>query len=345
MHYQRGNFGITDWVYDTAVKLCKDKAEYQIIIQFLEKQQQHGSFTSYYQEQIAELYAAIGDTDAQRKTLEKNLQYGADYWRLAQYWFEQGDEKKGLEIIKTGLEKGEGNKTELYEALQQHYQKHNDYSRIFELLERKVAEQKGNYPHSLKRDSTYQCLWDYCATQHDYQGQQCLLEMRLRGNDVDLEFYQEAEKTLQVTDWQTFEPRIINNLQKRIQDQRQTTFGLFPHIKTRELEILAEIYHYKNDVARLFETVKNQIDLLRKYEARLMPQYPTDYLEQYRKKINSLIKARGRENYQAAVPYAQAIKHIYTKIWHKSDEWAQYINNLRQEHKTLRALQEEFARL
>ena len=62
-------------------------------------------------------------------------------------------------------------------------------------------------------------------------------------------------------------------------------------------------------------------------------------------KIDQLIAARGRKNYQAAVPYAKTVKKLYTDILHKPDGWTQYISNLRQKNKTLRAFQEEFARL
>jgi uncharacterized Zn finger protein len=344
-YYLRGNFGITDWVYDTAVNLCKEKAEYLIIINALEQAMYRGSFTSHYQTEIAELYRAIGDADAERKILEAHLEYGMDYWRLAEYWFEQGNDEKAWEIVHKGLERGQGRKTELYEALQKRYQEQQDYARIFELLQRKLEKQELD-SRSLKHDSTYQCLWDYYVQQNDYQGQKHLLEMRLTNNEIDLDFYKQAEKTLTSTDWQSFESQITNTLKKCIQERQQTRYGLYySPFTASEVTILAEIYHYKNDVDMLFDTIKNNIELLRKYESLLMPHYTLEYLEQYRDKIDRLIAARGRENYKAAVPYAKTIKQIYTNILHKPDEWTQYIDNLRQKNKTLRALQEEFARL
>lgn len=41
----------------------------------------------------------------------------------------------------------------------------------------------------------------------------------------------------------------------------------------------------------------------------------------------------------------KAIKQCYTKILKKPEQWTKYITNLRQEHKKLRAFQEEFAHL
>jgi uncharacterized Zn finger protein len=348
-YYHSGNFGITDWVYDTAVGLCNEKSDYKIVIKSLERHMKGNSFTSYYQELIADLYAAIGDTEAQRKTLEANLQYGMDYWRLAEYWFEEGNKEKAWEVVHKGLEKGEGRKIELYEVLQKHYQKRKEYEKIFELLQRKIEHNELDHGHSFKLDSTYQCLWNRYNKQNDYEGMCKLLEMRLHNNDIDLEFYKEAEKALNENDWQSFEADIIKNLQTRIQEQQQKRkqhgFYFSPLYPSSETSILAEIYHYKKDSDRLFKIVKSNIDLLRKYESLLMPHYTNEYLEQYRKKIDQLIAARGRKHYQAAVPYAKTVKKLYTEILHKPDGWTQYITNLRQKNKTLRAFQEEFARL
>lgn len=348
IYYEKGNFGITDWVYDTVLGLCTEKSDYMIVIDFLERRLTHTSFRSYYQKQLAYLYEAIGDTDAQRSTLEKHLQYGMDYWHLAQYWFGQGNEEQALEVIKEGVEKGEGRKTELYEALQKHYQQQNDYARIVELLEQKIVNHALDNQGNLRHDSAYQCLWEYYTSQHDYQGQKNLLEMCLDSKDIDLEFYKQAEEILTVSDWQEFAPKIIRTLNDRIQQEPSQSYYIrFPYIAMTKsvVKTLAEIYAYTRNTPMLYETVKNNIKLLSEYESQLLPEYATDYIQQYRHHIDRLIAARGREKYKAAVPYAKTIKHIYANILKTPDEWTRYITNLRQVHKTLRAFQQEFAGL
>ena len=66
-----------------------DKSDYQILTESLEVHIKKASFKSYYQNLLADLYNAIGDQTSRLKTLERNLQYGSDYWRLAEYWIEQ----------------------------------------------------------------------------------------------------------------------------------------------------------------------------------------------------------------------------------------------------------------
>ena len=348
-YYCSGNFGITDWVYETVMGLCKEKSDYKIVIKALEGHIKRTSFSSYYQKQISDLYAAIGNSAAQRKTLEANLQYGMDYWRLAKYWFEQDDREKAWRVVQKGLEKGEGSKIELYQALQKHYQKRKEYEKIFQLLQRKIKHNELEHGYCFNLDSTYQYLWKRYKKQNDYKGLYKLLQMRLSNDDIDLTFYKEAEKALNKKDWQRFEDDIIKNLKTRIQKQpqkqKQQGGYFFPIDPSSEISILAKIYHYKKESGKLFEVIKGDIDLLQKYESLLMPLYTNEYLDQYRKMINELIAARGRANYQEAVPYAKTVKKIYTEILTKPDEWRAYITDLRHQNKRLRAFQEEFAHL
>lgn len=348
-YYHRGNFGITDWVYDTVMGLCTEKPDYQVVIESLERRlERETGFPSFYQGLLASLYAQIGDADAQRTVLEKNLQYGMDYWRLAEYWFEQGNKKKALDVIHTGLEKGEGRKAELYEALQKHYRKHKQYDQIRELLERKIERSELDHgPRRINLDTTYECLWNHYTKENNYERCLELLDLRVSNNAVDLEFYKEAEKILTPSDWEAVEPKIIKHLQDRIAEHRQQRqkqgWGL-PY-KSDEIIALAEIYHYKEDMDNLFGTVKEHLDLLEKYEALLLPHYPVEYLEHYQSKIDRLIAARGRNNYREAALYAKVVKRIYADVLEKPDDWAQYLSNLRGKHKNLRAFQQEFAKL
>jgi hypothetical protein len=306
-------------------------------------------FPSFYQGLLANLYAQIGDTEAQRAVLEKNLTYGADYWRLARFWFEQDDEKQGWEVVYEGLQKGEGRKTELYEALQQHYQQHADYERILELLKRKLERNDLDHgPRRIHLDGTYQCLWHHYSEENNYDRLLELLDMRVSNNAVDLEFYTEAKRVLTEEHWQAVEPRVLQHLHDRIaehhEERRKKGWEHTPYT-SHELTALAEIYHYKQDVEHLFETVKDNLDLLQKYEAMLLPHHPVEYLESYQAKIERLIVERGRNNYRAAASYANVVKLIYTDHLKQSDDWTAYITNIRAKYKTLRALQQEFAKL
>ena len=350
VYYNQGNSGITDWIYDTVIGLCMQKSDYQIVIDSLEERlEEETAEPSFYQGLLSNLYAQIGDSDAQRAILEKQLKYGTDYWRLAQFWFQQGDDEQGWEVVHDGLQDGEGRKTELYEALQNHYLGHADYDRILELLKRKL--ERGDLDHGPRRihlDGTYQCLWLHYSGENNYDKLLELLDMRVSNNAVDLEFYTEAKRVLTDEHWQAVEPRVIQHLRDRIaehhEERRKKGWENTPYT-SHELTALSEIYHYKEDADNLFETVKDSFDLLQKYESLLLPQHPEEFLERYKAKVDRLIAERGRSSYRAAASHAAIVKHIYTQHVQRPDDWSAYITDIRETYKTLRALQQEFAKL
>ncbi|MCI5130668.1 MAG: hypothetical protein D3904_03915 [Candidatus Electrothrix sp. EH2] len=335
-YYLSGNNGLTDFLYDSASELCSEQAHYQIMIDRLKN-----SRSSYDQNLLAGWYAKIGDTDAQRRTLESKLEYGMDYWRLAQYWFEQGDPEKGINVVLDGIAQGKGRKRELYTALQEYYQKENDYDSIFKMLQQKLEKDELD-ERKLKDDGTYQCLWSHYSGTENYGQQKELLNLCLSGNKVDLDLYKQAEKTLNKDDRSDFSAQLIENLQdeiKREQKTRNWNYGLF--YRENALSILAEIYQYTADVDALFETVKGNFQLMERYESLLLPEYPAEYLETYKRHIDRLIEARGRKKYQEAVPYVKKVQEIYTKVLKNAAGWQDYITRLRSANKKLRALQEE----
>lgn len=347
-YYIWGNCGLVDWIYDTVMSLCSEKSDYELVIEKLEQKVDKASYKSYYQNQIADLYQKIGDSEAQLKILEGHLEYGMDYWRLAQYWFKHENKKKAWEIVHDGLEKGTGRKTELYEALQSHYQKQKDYEGIKVLLKQKIERNDLDDHRNVRRDSTYQCLWKHFDKQGDYEGKKGLLELCLNDKDLDLQFYKNAEDTLSLQDWQQFEPEIITTLKERLKKEGpRIGYAISPYfgMNAGAIDTLAEIYAYKKEPSLLFEIVRSSLRLMKKYESQLIDRYADTYLHRYQQEINRLIKACGRDNYKAAVPYARTIKRIYTEIVKTPDEWRKYITRLRTEHKRLRAFQEEIAHL
>ena len=343
-YYTRGNCGITDAIYYSVEQLCSEKSDFQIVIDKLEAHFEKASYKSYYQDLLADLYKTIGDHKSQLKTLERNLQYGMDYWRLAQYWTEHRNKEKALQIVQEGLKKGEGRRTELYLYMQERYKKQNDYEQIFNLLKRKIQNNDLDNHRRLKTDATYRCLWQHSTSKNDYEGQVKLLKLRLNNKNIDLDLYKDAKKILNKADWSEFENRILTQLRDAIKSEHSTLPWSWSYT-SEEKTTLAEIYEYKNDIENLLKVIKDEHSLMVKYEKKLLPLFPQDYLDHYRLMIDKLIKARGRDNYKTAVTYARVVKRIYQNILKTPEKWKLYIHNLRSHNKNLRAMQEEFAGL
>ncbi|GBD96070.1 MAG TPA: hypothetical protein ENG83_15045 [Nitrospirae bacterium] len=338
-YYTWGNSGMTDAIYETVEELCSDKSDYQVVIDKLEPLSRgKGHHTSYYKDLLADLYEMTGDEETKLKTLERDLEYGMDYWRLAEHWIDKGDSSKALEIVKDGIKKGEGRKDELYAYLLQHYEKQNDYGQILHLLKMKIEENGQAYFRGLNNDKIYQSLKKHYKSRNDYEGQADLLEMRLNCKDADLDLYKEAGKTLKKEDRDVFEKKMLDQL-RNAKGGKRSYRGWAGNYGDEGL--LAEIYNYKKDMKNLYDTVKNNFELLVKYEKQLAPLYPDSYLKTYRRKIKELVEYRGRENYITAAAYAKSVKKIYRTILKQPEEWDTYISMLRGANKTLRALQEE----
>ena len=332
-YYILGNCGVVDAVYDTVMELSSEDADYQVVI---DKLKPRAAGESYYQQQLASLYEIMGDDAALLRTLEQNLKYGMGYWRLAQYWLDKGDKEKALETVRTGVQHGEGRKTELYQHLEQHYLQQNDYEKLSDLLDMKITGRDLDH-HALNEDSMYRALWHHYESQVDYQGLSRLLRMRLKGGWVNLGLYRDAEKTLKENDWAAFEKEMLAHLRRTEKDKR----GSWGPQTGGPAAILAEIYNYKGDLENLLALARNHHDLLVKYEQKLIPSHPEVYLKAYCLTVERLIQQRGRESYRTAARYLKTVKEIHKTVLKQPQEWDSYFTRLKAGNKQLRALQEE----
>ena len=343
-YYLEGNCGIVDAIYDAAEVMCVEESDYRIVIQKLEDNLPRSSFQSYYKSMLADLYAQIGDTDSQLAVLERGLEYGTDYWLLASYWIERGEKEKILKIVKQGLDRAKGRKTELYKYMQNRLQTQGDIDGIFQLLEIKMEDRNLDSPGNVEDDSAYQHLLAHYNATHDYRGKVNLLELRFSHGEASLSLHKAAESILNPTDSTKFQKRIIQQLKKTVQESQPAGPGLARNV-TSQTQILAEIYAYEDDRDNLANVISEDINLLARYESTLLAHKPDIYLKQYANAVNRLIEQRGRENYRRAVGYLKKIKYIHQTVLNTPHEWEKHIENLRENNKTLRALQEELGRL
>ena len=214
-HYERDNCRIGDIIYKTAHDLLSDRSDYQIIIDCMERIAESPSRPSQNHVLLAHLYKEIGDDGARLMVLESSLRDVMDYWRLAQYWIEKDQNDKALEVMKEGIEKGEGNKEKLYLYMQAHYEARGDYDAILKLLELKIQRSQYSY-YGLENDETYKYLMNHYKSTDNYKGEVELLNLRLASDSrIDFRFYKEARDMLQGSDWSNFEKLFVDRIKKR----------------------------------------------------------------------------------------------------------------------------------
>jgi uncharacterized Zn finger protein len=109
--------------------------------------------------------------------------------------------------------------------------------------------------------------------------------------------------------------------------------------------ILIEIAMDEEDVPRALELLPrlqrwyggdHELRVARAAEA----DYPQAALDIYRRRVEMLIDARGRGNYQAAASLLVRVRDLYRRQ-DDHDTWLKYITHLRQEYRRLPALQDE----
>jgi uncharacterized Zn finger protein len=72
-------------------------------------------------------------------------------------------------------------------------------------------------------------------------------------------------------------------------------------------------------------------------------QYPRNAIQIYITVAQRLIQQQGRENYATAARYLARARDLYRRLGEET-AWSDLIGAIRQQHKRLRALQEELAR-
>lgn len=113
--------------------------------------------------------------------------------------------------------------------------------------------------------------------------------------------------------------------------------------KARHHWLLTEIHLHEGEVAAALasvEKVHGGALAIRVAEAA-EADYPEKALALYLKETHKLIEARGRENYQQAARYLVRVRDLHERL---GRDWKGYLAGLKDEHRRLRAFQEELSR-
>jgi uncharacterized Zn finger protein len=138
----------------------------------------------------------------------------------------------------------------------------------------------------------------------------------------------------------------LRDLAKELGRWEQVRRQLLTELEDKQAwSILIEIALDEEDVPRALELLPRlQRWYAGDYELRVARAAETDYpkaaLDIYRRRVEGLINARGRGNYQSAASLLVRIRDLYRRQG-DHDTWPKYIAHLRQEYKRLPALQDE----
>ncbi|MEK7809545.1 MAG: SWIM zinc finger family protein [Chloroflexota bacterium] len=144
----------------------------------------------------------------------------------------------------------------------------------------------------------------------------------------------------------------IKSVSPKVRDWKQLHDELFAELeKRKDFELLTRLCLLEKDLNAAWEAC-NKIERPmygRMYvyaDARLgvakasEKDYPERAIEIYTKEAQALINQQGRENYKAAANYLKRIRDLFSDLNQKG-EWEKFISNLREQHRSKPALQDE----
>lgn len=125
---------------------------------------------------------------------------------------------------------------------------------------------------------------------------------------------------------------------------------LAPLRKARTSYVLVPILLEEGEIDEALKLVKNEPNVWYGYDSEKLivakaaeAERPRAALEIYRGYGERLIDQRGRGNYAAACQFLRKVRQLHRRLG-EEDVWTRYVTRLREQHRGLRALQEELTK-
>ena len=333
VQYDYGNSGLDDALMDAFFGVCETKEEWEYLVEKLKKNPSRWRDKLIMDIQKEHLHDEQAYLDLRRG----NLQYGMDYWDLAEFYIRKKESKKAVEIAEEGLSKGDGRLTELFEFLSDYYSKRGDTAN----LERVVQ-------HALKEESDEKemldRLFEYYKAQDDYKNsKKALLKafeyVKGAGYIPEVRSYAHYNKMKQFlteTDWKTIEPKIIQEIRERdLEDYLQIC--LDKGLKKEVIDILSNPPKKQSSIRFGFDRDYN----FDTFANQLTEEFPEDVIEYYWYKAYGNISGGNRNTYHTAANYLTKAKEIYINVLKDKNRWNQRYSDLKTEFNKRPAFLEE----
>jgi len=309
VEYDAGNSGFDDALMDLFFGLCKEKEEWEYLVEKLNKRP-----SEWRKKLVMSIYKNhLNDDTRYLEERLKNLHYGLDYWDLVQYYIDKGKNKLALETALAGIEKGDGRLTELYNYLIEHFSRLHDDNAL-EIIAQTSIKRKNDVKNVLDK------LFEYYKHRDYEKAKEKLLQSYKNSNYKKyFEEYKRMKSFLHKEDWEKIEPEIIKKVQKQ-NLYEYMNICLDKGMKDTVINIIVSpppnqwVYSTYSDFDSFAE--------------KLEKDYPKEILEYYFKKAYIRISNGNRKTYKEAVKYLGKVKTIYLKHLKDAKKWTQTLSNL-----------------
>jgi hypothetical protein len=256
---------------------------------------------------VIDAYHAVGDKEKFVQLFEKHLDTPGDYLSLANYYSEEEDIPKSIEVLERWIAECTPQKPDDVRAWEDLYrEKNND---VLTLLEE---------------------LLDYYSQEEDTPKVYQMMMLWLRIDGLSLFFYNDLKSVAQkLKCWEA--------CQRQIQMFARDEGDILAEIYLNEKD-------WDRAIA-LMQTVELSRPLQLAIARGVREQRPQEAIGLYKKLVEFCIHKKTRTYYQNAAEYAQEIQEIYLEELDDPQGWEDYISSLRTKYLRYRALQEELDQL
>ncbi len=319
VEYDEDNSGFEDSLMDIFFELCETREDWEYLVKKLGKRP-----SDWRSKLIMNIYRRhLEDDDIYLKERLNNLRYGMDYWDLVDYYLSKGMLPKAVETAESGILKGEGRLTELFDFLFDHFVQTNDVlslERIVDVAIKRNSDEK----HLLDR------LFEYYRKDNYEKAKAALLASYKHSKwKKYFEEYKRMKEFLHEADWSVIEPKIIK-------DAEENNISEYLRIcleKGMNETVLTIITNPPQN-----RLLTNNFD---EFAARLEKEYPEKIIEYYFIRARANIEGGNRMTYRMAVTYLAKIKYIYTQLIRNVSLWEQQFLKIKNTYKNRPAFIDE----
>lgn len=327
--YEAGNSGFEDRLMEIFFEICQTREEWEYLLEKLEK-----TPSKWDKERAMKIRKdKLHDDEAYLKERMSKLSSGRDYWDLVNFYMDRGNFEKALETAEEGILKGEGNCSDLFEYLSDHFVKKRDTANLESVINKALAR-KSNEKKMLDR------LFEYYKSEGDYEKAKgaLLRSFEFIGRNEYIKEYKRFREFLKDADWKTLEPEILSRArEKNYCDYLQIC--LDKGMKEEILEIILNEEPPRNIYGIPEERRFDE------FAVQLTSDFPEKIIEYYWQKSLKTIPRGGRRNYSTVAGYLDRVKTIYTDILNDEEAWITRFTDLKTEFKKRPAFLDEVKHL
>jgi hypothetical protein len=371
----------SDITQNFVLSLCVEKADKELLIKNINGIKDRWTFREF-QSFLEDLYQSVGDTQGKRALLERNLEYVQDYYDFAMFVkTEEKNIEEAIKIARRGWKDATlGDKTVLLRMMQEYYVGQQNYDELWKIFDHDVrnfhkaprqvqlitrsgvfltsiglgtntqtARENMLPPEPMQRQldvfkhEYFQLLLNHAQETSNYGRVRDMIMLAFDYGVWSFKLYLELTKHLRAEDSTVLQAKMIATLEELL--KKEATYHWEREGIWAARSVLAEIYLFRNDITKLWLTIRNSLPLLERYQKTFLPERATDYVMFYKKEVDSILGNRSSEAYSKAAKLMRSIKEISLQMLQQKKEWDAYFLSMRDKYRALRNFQKELDKL